>query len=148
VDPLSHDFGDIFAGTVVVTISNLGSLDLGVTGMTLADPNFSLDVNGGPDPCGSETPTLAPGESCTVLVTFTPTTDGVVNGVLVISSNDPVHPEVQVLLTGIGGNQFVFGAGCALEAGSSSGNVHTWVMISIFTGIFFLSLKRKAALRN
>lgn len=54
--PATHHFEDILQGSasgpVVFTISNIGDVDLHITGMTLSDSvNFSLDIDAGPYPC-------------------------------------------------------------------------------------------------
>lgn len=67
--------------------------------MRLSDTeNFSLEVNG----CGSTTPTIVPGTSCTVLVRFNPQSEGQFSANLTIESNDPDTPIVIVVVTGKG----------------------------------------------
>ena len=64
--------------------------------------NYSLDVNGGTNPCGSTTPIIALNDNCTVTVTFSPTATGTIDGSLAISSDDPYAPTLNVLFTGMG----------------------------------------------
>ena len=103
VSPIKIEFGDVAVGTSSepeeITISNTGTEDLKVTGMRLSDTeNFSLEVNG----CGSTTPTIVPGTSCTVLVRFNPQSEGQFSANLTIESNDPDTPSISILLTGNG----------------------------------------------
>ena len=103
VSPESHDFGEVEIGEssapLVITISNTGSTELNITAMTLSDTtNLTLDENG----CGSTTPTIAPGGSCTVLVTFKPESEETFYATLTIEANDPDTPSVMVLLSGKG----------------------------------------------
>jgi len=107
VSPASYDFGDVLVGEsstpVELTISNSGPLALVISGMTLLDTsNCSLDVNGGANPCGSTTPTIAMGANCTVTVTFNPSSAGAPGTSLIINSNDPDEPTLIVSLTGNG----------------------------------------------
>lgn len=107
VSPTNIDFGTLKVGRTstpsVITISNTGTGDLHISGMLLWDAvNYSLDVNGGTNPCGSTTPTLAPNDNCTVTVTFSPTSTGTIDGSLAISSDDPYAPTLNVLFTGMG----------------------------------------------
>jgi hypothetical protein len=71
--------------------------------MSLSDTiNYTLDVNGGTDPCGSTTPTIASDGSCTVTITFNPSSIGQKDATLTVNSDDPDMPTLNVLLTGIG----------------------------------------------
>lgn len=80
--------------TRILTLGNeaLGPATLEIASMSLSDPaNFSLDVQAGEDPCASPTPSLEPGDTCTLGVTFSPTTVGFYNESLTIQSNaDPI----------------------------------------------------------
>jgi hypothetical protein len=107
VSPATVNFGSIKAGRSsapsVITISNTGTLDLHISNMLLWDAvNYSLDVNGGTNPCGSVTPTIAPDGNCTVTVTFGPTSTGELDGSLAINSNDPDTPTLNVSFIGRG----------------------------------------------
>jgi len=90
-------FGKRVLGTTspakVVTLTNTGAGTLNVS---------SISVNGdfaiGSKTCGT---TVAPGASCTVSVTFTPTLIGVRNGTLTFNDNAPTNPQT-VALTGTG----------------------------------------------
>jgi uncharacterized delta-60 repeat protein len=101
------DFGDVLVGsssTITVWINNTGSADVHISGMVLSDAtNYSLNVGGGPGPCGSTTPNLAPNNWCTVTVTFNPSSAGTKDANLVISSDAACPLTVDNMsLTGIG----------------------------------------------
>jgi hypothetical protein len=107
VSPRIHRFDSIYVGTSSVpktsTITNTGTADLHISDMALSDiSNYSLDVNGGTNPCGSTTSTIAPDDSCTVTVTFSPTTAGQKPAKLSINSDAPDTPILDVPLTGNG----------------------------------------------
>ena len=76
----------------IVTLTNTGSASL----------NFSSIVASGDfaqtNDCGAS---VAAAESCTITVSFTPTGDGIRNGEVILSSNDPNSPQ-SILLTGEG----------------------------------------------
>jgi hypothetical protein len=108
-DDHSVPFGSVTEGTTsspaVVTIENIGSANLLVSGIALSGADasdFVLDLNGGTSPCGSATPTLAASASCTVTAEFAPATTGAKSAALSIASNDPDTPTVDVALSGTG----------------------------------------------
>jgi hypothetical protein len=105
--PISYDLGNIKVGGVSnflgITISNIGNLDLHISGITLSETkNFKLDVNKGSNPLGSNTPTIAPGGSGTIAVTFTPSSNGLKTADLIIYSDDPDHICEIISLAGHG----------------------------------------------
>ncbi len=107
VSPVSHDFGTINVGSSTApqtfTIYNTGSADLHISGIALSDAtNYTLDVNGGINPCGSKTPTITHDGSCTVIVTFNPLSIVQKDASFTINSDDPVTPTINIQLTGIG----------------------------------------------
>jgi len=92
------DFGPVQVGsdaTQTVTVTNNGTADL-VIGTASTDAPFTFD----PDMCSSQT--LAPTESCTITVDFTPVLAQVYNADMLIPSNDPDSPSVTVTLAGTG----------------------------------------------
>jgi hypothetical protein len=95
VFPLSLDFGDQTVGTtsspLSVTVVNFSTKSLAMKGISVSgsNPGDFAQTN----TCG--TGTLAAGQSCTVLVTFTPTVTGTRNATLTIDGNS-------VTLTGNG----------------------------------------------
>jgi probable HAF family extracellular repeat protein len=107
VSPSSIDFGNVPVGSSsapqTFTISNSGTPDLHISGMSLSDTtNYSLNVNGGSSPCASTTPTIAPNSNCTVTVTFSPLSTGKKDVNLTINSDDPDKPTLNVPLSGTG----------------------------------------------
>jgi hypothetical protein len=93
VVPTAFDAGEIGVGDTVpqaVTLTNSasGPAVLHLTAMALSDPvNFSVSVAGGDQPCGSMTPSLSPGASCTIEVIFSPTAEGTFLETLTFDSN-------------------------------------------------------------
>lgn len=77
VTPILIDFGTVEVGaseSQEITLSNLTTAPLPITGFTASgDASFSVDVNGGSQPCGSQNPTIAPDDFCTMVVTYAPT---------------------------------------------------------------------------
>lgn len=105
--PKPTDFGAVAEGATGVrypTIYNTGTAPLVVTSpMTITGPDsaFFTVVPGGPRPCDSLAPTLAPGQSCTVAVSFLPT-QGAKSATLRILSNSLISPQLEVPLLGTG----------------------------------------------
>lgn len=97
VQPSSLTFLNSEAGSTeedLLTITNVGSANLNVSNLQLVGANtFGFTQLG--------SPTLAPGESQEIYVTYTPTTDDAQDSAaLVVSSNDPNSPLVEVPLNG------------------------------------------------
>jgi len=108
VDPTPYNFGNVFVGSTsaprTVTIYNVGSANLMISSIETTGTNaemFSVST-GGPNPCTSLTPTIAPGGNCTVTVTFSPTSTLQKTAALSIYSDDPDENPVSVSLTGNG----------------------------------------------
>ncbi|MDO9576403.1 MAG: kelch repeat-containing protein [Candidatus Cloacimonadales bacterium] len=89
------DFGFVYIGedsTLTITISNSGNgileaeLSTGTNEFSVYPENFNLE----------------PEDSLEIEVTFTPIYEGVIIDTLIISSNDPENPEIEVFLTGEG----------------------------------------------
>jgi hypothetical protein len=101
LSPVTMTFGTVNVGqtsaTQIATVTNNQSSSLSFN--FSASGNFSA-VGGGASPCGS---TLAGGTSCTIAVSFTPTTNGSISGSLVINHNSLYSPQVVDLL-GTGAN--------------------------------------------
>ncbi|HEY6872077.1 MAG TPA: choice-of-anchor D domain-containing protein [Geobacteraceae bacterium] len=100
VDKSSIPFGSIPLGQYgdnSVTIGNSGKATLSVTSLSLsgtAPGDFTLLSN-----CAAS---LAPGNTCTAPVRFTPASNGDRSAALTITSNDPKHPSLVVSLSGKG----------------------------------------------
>lgn len=100
LEPTSLAFGDVPLNqdkTLDILLSNLGSDDLVITGLTLdAEEGFTVII----DPTDSS---LAPGQSNGLAsIRFVPQGTGNHSGLLTFASNDPDRPEIAVLLTGTG----------------------------------------------
>jgi hypothetical protein len=106
ISPSPVAFGKVSVGnslTKTVTFSNIGVLNLSISNIQFSGANagdFTLDVNGGSNPCGSNNPTIAANSNGTVTVTFSPTISGIKSANLDITSNDPDEPTSKVLLNG------------------------------------------------
>jgi uncharacterized repeat protein (TIGR01451 family) len=104
VIPATIDFGTVFVGITspaqAVTIQNLGDVSLSLSGIALSGSDasqFAISSNN----CGA---TLSAGASCTVQLTFTPTTAGAKGALLVINNNDSNENPVNVALSGASPN--------------------------------------------
>ncbi len=80
----------------IITMSNVGSTSLGITGITIGgtNPGDYSQVN----TCGSS---LSAGANCTIKVTFKPTATGTRTATISIADSDPTSPQT-IALTGIG----------------------------------------------
>lgn len=105
-NPSSLTFGDIEVGTssapLVATLQNIGSVE--ITGLTFDEPGNGFAVN--TSDCGS---ILASGETCTIVVTFTPPDFGPFSATLTATSDQA--PAVTLNLEGRG----IAGAGAVLS---------------------------------
>lgn len=108
VTPLALAFGNVITNTVsttrAITINNPGATVLTVSGITVG-----LDQNGNtapftvtPGTCNTLTPTIAAGGSCTVNVSFYPSTSGARSAALNIASNASTNPTMNISLSGNG----------------------------------------------
>lgn len=100
VTPGVIDFVEVNTGSTspaqAVTIQNLGDVSLSLSSISLSGADaarFAISSNN----CGGS---LAAGGSCTVNLTFTPTTTGAKSALLVINSNDSDEGAVNVVLSG------------------------------------------------
>ncbi len=116
----SVDFGTVSvgtSGTKNLTITNAGGSDLTISLLQLTGAEFTLS--------GITTPkTITTGQSASVTFTFTPTAAGSSTGSLVITSNDPGKPTLNIALTGSGTNTQV-GQLTANPTSLGFGNVNT-----------------------
>ncbi len=100
VTPTSRDFGAVAvtqSGSQSFVIKNNGTSALNVTSTDLTGPNFEdFSVSNG----GAFN--LTPGASRTLLVGFSPSSEGAKNAVLELASDDPVKSLVAVNLSGTG----------------------------------------------
>ena len=96
VPELSYDFGEVTVGEIAnypLPLANVGLLDLegevGLAGSTYFTvyPNY-VNAN--------------PGTEDGVVVTFAPETEGAFSGTVLVSTNDPAQPLVEIAITGTG----------------------------------------------
>jgi hypothetical protein len=94
--PNALNFGDVKTGTssnpLTVTVTNSGSANLTVSSVAAAPPFSQTNT------CSS---TVAPGTTCSVSVTFTPTVKGQASGTLTITDSSPTGTQ-NVTLSGTG----------------------------------------------
>ena len=103
--PSSYDFGTVTPGNTPaplrVEIKNEGTTSLNVSDISLQDTtNFTLNLNGGLNPCSSATPLLPAGDGCTIEVRFQPQSSALFRTKLTISSNDPAIAKLNLPLSG------------------------------------------------
>jgi hypothetical protein len=105
VTPSAHNFGEVFTGMVgrvTLTLSNKGTTRLALAPLRLAGAPFTIDEQGGDSPCASDSPTLFPGESCSVDVTFAPNSSGRFAETLTIHAQQVPTHKAKVELQGVG----------------------------------------------
>ncbi len=133
VVPGSVAFGDIVVGSsenMSLVLSNLGSAP--VTSLNLTATGDFAATAGCP-------PGLAIAASCTAQVTFTPSSTGLRNGTLTITSSDPSSPVVVPLSgSGIANGAFTLTVNDATAASASvkSGGFVTFSLLVTPTGSF------------
>ena len=93
---LTYDVGDVLVGNLAnvnLPITNLGDLDLEGTAGLLGSSWFSVYPNYFQ---------AAPGAEDGMVITFAPADVGEVSATIMLDSNDPLQPVVEVLVTGRG----------------------------------------------
>ncbi|WP_373501469.1 VWA domain-containing protein [Desulfococcus sp.] len=105
VDPPAHDFGVVTDGNVPaplrLKITNVGGATLPVRDLVLSDVvNFRLNPGAETNSCGTGSPTLGPGATCTLEVAFQPTNFGSYESVLTVTPGEPVTPVATVQISG------------------------------------------------
>jgi hypothetical protein len=152
LSPTSHDFGQVTLGhnssPCEITIENQGGTDLGIEldGINLSDTvNFTLDMNGGSDPCGSLPLAIQPIDSCTLAVTFSPASQGNHSSTLNITSDDPDETTITVNFSGTtessgsdGGDGSGGGGGCGCALSNPEGEIHLGHLIFLAIFAFYL----------
>jgi hypothetical protein len=97
VDPAAIDFGTVASGdsgAMNLTIANQGDETLNLADLSLATESYAItwtDVS---------SPIVAPGAAVETVVTWSPDSSGAMHDTLVITSDDPDEPEVDVPLSG------------------------------------------------
>jgi len=116
---------------VVVTLSNTG----GVTAMvTTIDADVPFTVK--PGTCQSAPFVLAPQSSCTVLVTFSPTSEARTTGALRVQVSGQPAP-VTASLTGDGLEKADVSGGCTVVDGESQLDPTLWTLVTLAAGALF-----------
>jgi subtilisin family serine protease len=90
------EFGPLFIGlskTTSIEVLNLGLRDLEVASVSSSHADYTVSI---------DRSVLAPGEAATLSIVFAPSSPGLLEGVLTITSDDPDEPELAIPLTGEG----------------------------------------------
>ncbi|NQU05250.1 MAG: choice-of-anchor D domain-containing protein, partial [Calditrichaeota bacterium] len=106
VEPEALNFGEVITSRTVeeiLTISNGGSADLTVTGISIDGDGFSVDFE--------DEFVIEPEDSCELVVSFAPEEEGDYEGTLTITSDDPDEGELEVHLSGAGVESHIFEVG-------------------------------------
>ncbi len=94
----SHDFGTISIGdsaTWLMTVQNTGTADLNITALTFSPPDDLSSPTGFPV-------IIPPGGSDQLSVVYAPDDFNPLDATATVVSNDPIHPNVEIILTGHG----------------------------------------------
>jgi hypothetical protein len=113
-----------------ITVTNDGSADLVITSVVVPLAPFSVSSN----LCTAASP-LAPTESCTITVAFTPAAAQVYNGSVSISSDDADEGTVVVALSGTGADDIL-----VIDGGSSA--LDFW-SLSLLVGLPLVRRRRR-----
>lgn len=139
INPTTHDFGDQPINQVsayaIFTIGNHGDAPLNVTIFNdVQAESFRWDLGRGDFPCGPLPFTVGVEAYCTFGVAFAPTRVGDREGWIHIHSNDPIHPSIQLTLTGFAGPDESEG-GCACGEAQSTPDVGRLGAILLWAGL-------------
>jgi Ni,Fe-hydrogenase maturation factor len=96
IDPLALEFDDTYVGessTESITITNTGLAPLEVTGINSSNSVFTVDVLG---------LTIDPQSSEELEISFTPNSEGLHEGTIYFSCNDPNNSSISAPVSGIG----------------------------------------------
>ena len=103
ISSISHDFGTVEVNTDsaprVFQITNTGTAGLDIGAITLTGMHAS-DFRVAVDNCSGST--IIPQDTCALEAVFSPLSGGPKSASLVIPSNDPDHPSVNISLAGSG----------------------------------------------
>ena len=97
---VNFDFGNTLIGntsTQTLTITNIGTSNLIITGKNTNNPRFGIQQNTVPD-------TIQPTQSKNYTLTYSPLTYGNDSAILALSSNDPATPVKNIRMIGRGIN--------------------------------------------
>jgi hypothetical protein len=93
------EFSSQTSSSQTLMITNTGTSNLIIDTITIEGSDASYFSIGEDDNCSDQT--LSPTESCTFDVIFTSTSSGLKDANLIITSNDPLTPALNIALTGI-----------------------------------------------
>jgi hypothetical protein len=105
LEPASNPFslGHLLEGTQgpadTLFLFNRGNTQLTINSLAISGSGFSITQNN----CSGS---VSAGFFCTINLAFSPAASGTFNGSLKIDSNDPVHPQLVVGLTGAGDSAY------------------------------------------
>lgn len=143
VNPILIDFGTVEVGaseSQTITLSNLTAAPLPITGFTSSgDASFTIDVNGGAQPCGSQNPTLPADGFCTMAVTFAPTFPDSAAASVSFTPNDQAELSVNARFLGLAPEPDT-GGGCSLTT-ALPGFSGLWLFLVPLAGA--LALRRR-----
>ncbi len=114
-DPEPLDFGVVLpqtTATKTLTFKNIGSRSVGITSMQPAQAGTAFAVV-----TPAAWPTIAPGAQAGVQVTYSPTAMGPDSTSLVVKTDDPRSPELEVTVQGYGGGPSLLLVPSGLEYG-------------------------------
>jgi hypothetical protein len=105
--PSSYDFAKVkegsFSAPKTFTVMNEGTGDLSIIDIAITGTHFNEFLKQ-KDGCSGQI--LAPSQACTLEIVFSPTSGGVKNANLSISTNDPDENPMNIALTGTGLEQY------------------------------------------
>lgn len=107
VQPSSFSFGNIPNGSSStarefrIVNTSAASVMINSISITYNDASHFTVASGGSLPCASLAPTLLAGDSCTVLVTFSPTSTGPLVAMLSITDDLPANSTTIAMISGI-----------------------------------------------
>jgi hypothetical protein len=103
VTPASHDFGEHVLNSTsadeTFLVTDTGASDLSISGMVIGGAQSSqFAIDGGT--CSTSAP-IEPGQTCTIMAHFTPTSTGAKTAEIVLADNAPSSPQ-SIALSGAG----------------------------------------------
>ena len=97
--PMGHYLVGTQSPVYSLFLFNQGNAPLTMSSFTITGNGFSINQNGCTGP-------VASGSLCEVGLVFAPTVAGAASGALTIASNDPVHPQLAIALSGAGDSAY------------------------------------------
>ena len=122
-----------------LTVTNTGASGLQVTGYEISAGYAVTEKS-----CAKAPFALAPGAQCSLVVTFNPQSEGVVQGVLQVR----VDGQATTLDVALSGNAApkadVSGGGCTLAVGDPRSDPTLWLLVLFAAGVLWLRRRRPA----